>query len=117
MKFKIFITALVLSLALPAAAQFELITKGAEVVLSDLRLPRNDGGTIAYKPCRTCDYKTNRVAVDARYEIDGKAMQLSAFRKQLSLVRDRKNQSVTVVRHLESNLVTRVSIYIIRSAE
>ena len=115
MKIKILIAALVVSLAMPVAAQFRPITEGYECVLSDVRLPSGDRGTIAYKPCSNCDYKTNRLAKDVSWELDGNALKLDEFRKHISLVRDRKNQTVTVERHLESNLIIRVSIYVLEA--
>ena len=112
MKTKIIIAALALILAVPAAAQMRLIAKGYECALSDVRLPQSPGGTIAYKPCADCDYRTNRVAPDVVWELDGRPIRLEEFRKRLSLVKDRSEQTITVQRHLEQNRVIKVSIYI-----
>ena len=54
MKLKLLITAALLSLALPAAADFKQVQEAYEVALSDMRLPRADGGTIAFKECAKC---------------------------------------------------------------
>ena len=116
MKIKLLITAIALFLALPVAAEMKVITEGYECSLGNVRLPQSDGGTIAYKECDACDYQTNRVAVDAVWELNGKAMRLQDFRKRLADVRDRDDQTITVFRHLEQNRVTKVSIYI-REAE
>ena len=116
MKMKFLITALALLLTLPAAAQFRLITQGYEVALSDVRLPQADGGTIAYKPCSDCDYKTSRLARDARWAINGRVMRLQEFRKRMSSVTDRQDKTLTVTRHVETNRITMVSI-ILRDSE
>jgi len=112
MKTKLLITAIALFLALPAAAEMKVITEGYECSLGNVRLPQSDSGTIAYKQCDSCDYQTNRVASDAVWELNGKPMRLQDFRKQLSQVRDRNDQTITVYRHLEQNRVVKVSIYI-----
>jgi hypothetical protein len=112
MKIKIIIAALVLTFALPVAAQMRLITQGYECALSDVRLPQSNGGTIAYKPCANCDYRTNRVAPDVVWELNGKSMRLEDFRKRLSNVNDRSEHTITVRRHLEQNRIIKVSIYI-----
>jgi hypothetical protein len=56
MKFKALIAAIVLGLTLPVFAQFRTIEEAYEVRLSDLRLPQNEAGTVAYKTCDTCPY-------------------------------------------------------------
>lgn len=116
MKTKFFMTAMALMLTVPAIADFTLITQGDEVALSEVRLPRNDGGTIAYKPCEKCDFVTRRVSPDTRWEVNGKAVTLRQFLKRTEQVSNRENHTVTVTRHLESNRITLVST-IIRDSE
>ncbi len=116
MKTKLIFTAMALMLTMPAIADFKLITQGYEVVLGEVRLPRNDGGSIAFKPCEACDYVTRRVAPDTRWEINGKATTLAQFRKRTEHLNDRDNHSVTVTRHVESNRITLIST-IIRDSE
>jgi len=110
MNTKIIVAVATLILAVPAFAEFTLITEGAEVALSDVRLPRNDGGTISYKSCRQCDYETRRVDRDARWLLNGRDVGLQKFRKQVEDVVDPGEQAVTVTRHIESNRVVQVSI-------
>ncbi len=117
MKFKVLIAATLVGLALPVAAQFRTVEEAYEVRLSDLRLPRNDGGTVAYKPCDSCPYQTKRVSSDAQWVFDGKTMSLDKFRRSLVSIADRENTAVTVLHHLESDRVTRVSVHPIRRAD
>ena len=60
MKLKIIITALVLSLALPVAAEFRTIQAAYEIALDHVRLPRLESGTIAYKKCAECPFLEER---------------------------------------------------------
>jgi hypothetical protein len=61
MKIKMIVTALLLSLSITAAAQFKTIAEAYEVAPSDVRLPQNEAGTIAFKKCSDCSYTTKRV--------------------------------------------------------
>ena len=110
MKLKLLIAAAMLSLALPAAAEFTQVQDAYEVALSDLRLPRGDGGTIAFKECATCEYKRIRVGADMSYLLNGKNVSLKKFREAMATVENREDQPVTVRHHLERNQVTAVSV-------
>lgn len=112
MKLKVLFAAALLCLALPAAADYEVVQEAYEVALSDMRLPRAEGGTIAFKECATCEYRRVRVAADTTYRINGKPLTLAKFRATLEGVADRENQPVTVLRHVERNQVTDVSVYL-----
>jgi len=112
MNIKILITTLLLSLALPATAEFTTVQEAYEVSLSDLRLPRNEHGTIAFKTCATCDFMTKRVNADTLYRINGKSVKLDRFRAALAEVEDKRSEAITVLHHLERNQVTAVSVYL-----
>ncbi len=81
-----------------------------EVALSDLRLPRVEGGTIAFKECKKCDYLRLRVSASTTYRINGQAVSLPKFRDAMRQVADRENEAVTVLHHLKLNQVTDVSV-------
>ena len=112
MKLKLFIIAMCLGLALPATADYLTIEQAYEVALSDIRLPRSESGTIAYKECASCDIRTTRVDGETRWLVNGKAVSLKKFREAVSRVADRENEAVSVLRHLERNRVTEVSVYL-----
>lgn len=99
-----------LSLALPAAANFEIVSKAHEVSLADLRLPGSTAGTLTFKSCPTCDYQTVRVTAATRYEVNRQSVGLEAFRSQLGNVRDRREKTVTVLHHLESDTIKAVRV-------
>ena len=112
MKTKLLIAAALISLALPAAADFTTVQVAYEVALSEVRLPRNGHSTIAFKECADCEYKTKRLSADVRYLVDGRSVTLQKFRQLTDRVADRDNEAVTILHHLEDNRVTEVSVYL-----
>ncbi len=110
MKLKVLITAALLSLALPAAADFKIVAEAYEVALSDLRLPRAHGGTVAFKECDACEYMRIRIGADMTYSLNGKSVSLKQFREALAGVANREDQPVTVLHHLERNQVTALRV-------
>ena len=113
MKIKMIVTALLLSLALPAAADFRTIQAAYEVSLDDVRLPQIDAGTISFKKCFECPYETKRVTASTGWVINGKSMTLAKFRERLSLLADHGDESVTILHHLEQDRVTKVMVLVI----
>ena len=112
MKSKLFIAAVLVSLALPATADFKTVELAYEAALSGIRIPRNETGTISFKECAKCEYKTKRVTASTRYEVNGRAITLEKFRQILGRISDRENHAVTVLHHLKDNRVTAVSVYL-----
>ena len=112
MKTKLLIAIAIMGLALPVAADFTTVQLAYEVALSDVRLPRNEKGTIAFKECDDCEYKTKRVSADVHYRVDGRSVSLEKFREMTDRVADRDNEAVTILHHLEDNRVTEVSVYL-----
>ncbi len=112
MKIKILITAIVLALAMPAVADFTTVQLAHEVVLSELRLPSHPSGTIGFKGCSTCEYRTERVSAATQYELNGEHVPLAEFRNAISHVRNRSDETATVLHHLQEDVVLKVSIYL-----
>lgn len=110
MRIKILLSVFVLALALPAAAEFRTVKAAYEVRLTELRLPQNEAGTIAYKTCGECAFQTTRVSGETSWVLNGRSMSLAKFREGLANIEDRDNKYVTVMHHLESNRVTKVAI-------
>ena len=96
--------------ALPAGAQYVVVSKAHEVALTDLRLPGSTGGTLSFKPCDTCEYRTVRVTAATRYEANGHALELAEFRKQLEAIRNPAEETVTVLHHLRSDTIKAVRV-------
>lgn len=112
MKLRILMTALLLSLALPAAADFTTVQLAHEVAMSTVRLPQSESGTIAFKACKDCKYQTNRVSGETQWLVNRKAVTLVKFREVVAGLEDRDEKYVTVQHHLERDLITEVSITI-----
>ena len=110
MKFKVMIAAALLCTSLSAAADSAVIQEAYEIALSDLQLPSDGSGTIAFKKCRSCEYISVRVGADTSYKINDEAVPLKRFREMLSIVENRDAQPVTVLRHVERNQVTAVFV-------
>lgn len=112
MKLKVLIAAATLGLTMPALADYVTIEQAYEVALSELRLPRGETGTIAFKPCSTCEFYTKRVDANTRWLINGEAVSLKKFLEATDGVADREKKAVTVLHHLEKNRVTAISVYL-----
>ena len=112
MKLKVFIAAAMLGLATPVSADYVTIEEAYEVALSELRLPGSETGTIAFKPCSTCEFYTKRVDANTRWLINGETVSLKKFREAMEGVEDRQKEAVTVLHHLEKNRITAVSVYL-----
>ena len=110
MKLKVLITAALLVMAGPVTADGTVVQKAYEVAVSDLRLPRVEAGTIAFKECDKCKYVRIRVGADTTYRVNGNPVPLDKFRGVLAEVADRENEAVTVLHHLKRNQVTDVSV-------
>ena len=114
MKIKMMITALLLTIAMSAAADFRTIQAAYEVSLDNVRLPQTEAGTISYKKCHECPYETKRVVTGTAWEINGKSMTLAKFRERISKLADGGDESVTILHHLEQDRVTKVMVLAIR---
>ncbi len=114
---KLIIAALLMALTTPASAVFDVITESYEVILSEVRLPRNSYGTIAFKPCEQCDYLTKRIAENAHWKFNGNQLDLEKFRQLTANLGDQSALPVTITHHVESDRITEVSIVIYTAPE
>lgn len=112
MKSKILIAAIFLAMAIPAAAEITLLQQGYEVALGNLRLPRTETGTIAFKECAECPYITKRVTADTQWILNGKRTSLKKFREGVKMVPTDKKRHATVLHHLEADRITKVRLYV-----
>lgn len=110
MKFRHLITVFALVLALPVTAQITTIQLAQEVSLASVRLPQSTSGTLAFKACDECDYQTVRVSPDCSWRVNDRPMSLERFRLAVAELSDRDNEYVTVIHHLERDVITEVSI-------
>ena len=112
MKLHLIIAALLIGLSQVAAADFRTIQQGYEVSRAEVRLPRSEGGTIAFRECSSCDYQTRRVSPATRWLINGRSVSLEKFRAAVARVQNRRTEAVAILHHLEENRVTEVSVHL-----
>jgi biopolymer transport protein ExbD len=112
MNIKLFLAALLLSLALPAAADFEVVTLAHEIALSNFIAPATQNGGLAFKACAECENVSVRVTSNTQYVVNDKVVKLDKFRQALLQVRNRDEVAVLVVHHLESDTIVSVLVTI-----
>ncbi len=112
MRIRKLLVLVLLGLSLVAAADFKTITEAYEVDLSDLRLPGSENGTLTFKQCSDCEVQILRVTGKTRYVINDRDFALAEFKEQLKHIRNRKDQNVSVLHHLESNTIKAVKVWL-----
>ena len=111
MKFTQFIAIATLILASQSAfAEFTTVTLASEVRLSEFRLPASVNGIASFKPCGACDMKTVSVNAETRYRLNDQFVSLPDMRRSLASATNRNRKIVMVMHHLESDLITQISI-------
>lgn len=108
MNARILFVAAMLVAAVPAVANLTVVTRAHEVSLADLRLPQSTSGTLTFKPCEECDYKTIRVTRATQYATNEQVLELADFRRETGKIADRQRVAVTVLHHLGSDTITAV---------
>jgi hypothetical protein len=110
MKIKYFFIAALLTVSLPAAADFTTMAEAYELALSDVTVPATPSSGITFKQCDDCDPQTVRVTPNTRYSVNGQVYTLKEFRKHVFGISDRANAFVSVVHQLEADVVVSVSV-------
>lgn len=111
MKIRHILIAALLSISLPAAAEFTTVAEAYELALSDVRVPATPSSGIVFKTCADCDMQVVRVTPNTEYRINGKSYPLKEFRKRVFDIHDRAETAVTVLHHLEADVVLSVSVF------
>ena len=93
-----------------ATADIKTIILASEISLSDFRVPASANGVASFKACESCDMQVVSVTSNTRYEINNRVVKLPDFRKSLSTVSNRDRKTVIVMHHLESDVITSISI-------
>lgn len=110
MNIKTLFIAILLGISLPVAAQFRTISLAHEVALSNFRVPVSQNASVMFKICDECDMQASRVTAQTQYIIDGHAVPLREFRKTVFKIRNRAENTIIVLQHLESNTIVSVSV-------
>lgn len=93
-----------------AAADIKTIILASEVSLSEFRTPASANGIASFKKCESCDVQNVSVTENTRYAINNRVVSLPDFRRSLSTVTNRERKTVIVMHHLESDVITSISI-------
>jgi hypothetical protein len=112
MKTKTTLIFALLLLGLSAAAEFKTVSRAYEIKLSNFRVPATPSSGVIFRECEECKPKLVRVTPNTLYEVNGKAVTLKEFRKNVFQIRDRASEWIVVMHHLESDTVIRVSVTI-----
>jgi hypothetical protein len=110
MKFKIVITAFMLMLAFPAAADFVTKALAIELALSDITVPPSQNSKLMFKECDDCDYMSIRLTPETMFKINGRSVRFDKFREAIRGVRKPDETAAIVLHHLESDTVKSVSV-------
>jgi hypothetical protein len=111
------ILALLLSLAAPAGARTLIeLERGVELILANVKLPTADGGTVSYKTCADCAYRTRRTMDSTTYEANGRSLSLPDFLRVVEEIYGRAGAAeddavVAVFLDIASERVTRVALH------
>ena len=111
MKIRHYVFAALLSISLPAAADFTTVAESYELALSDVQVPATPSSGIVFKQCAECDPQMVRVTPNTQYKINGQNFTLKEFRKRVFNIRDRSSTFVSVVHHVEADVVLAVSVF------
>lgn len=102
---------LLLGLGAAATADFVVVTEAYEVPVSELRLPGVVNGTVTFRECKECDYRTIRVTAATSYQANGETLSLKDFRNALENVPNPSDATATVLHHLESDTIEGVQVW------
>ena len=108
------IVALLLSFAAPAGARTIIALERAfAVTLPSVRLPAGDVGTVSFKTCADCAYRTHRTMATTGYEANGRSLPLSELLRVVDDIERAGKQDDTVVAvflDIATERVTRVTL-------
>ena len=101
-----------LSLGLSATADDQIVSLAYEVNLNNFHAPATSNGSASFKECADCTTHLVRVTPATRYAINGRAVQLGEFKQACMLANDRDEIAVTVLRHLESDTIQSIDVFL-----
>lgn len=98
------------ALSFPAAAEFETVSRAYEVALGKLRIPTSAYSSMSFRECDECELHTVRLSQTTRFVVNGRTVSFDKFRDLAANVDDADSVPVIVLRHLESDTITKVSV-------
>jgi len=107
---KFMMMAAILVIAFPAAADFQTVSRAHEVALSELTVPASQNGRILFKECESCETQAVRLTANTDFVVNGRSVRFEKFRTIAKQANDAESVPVTVLHHLESGTVVRLSL-------
>ena len=108
------IVALLLSFAAPVGARTIIeLERAFAVTLPDVKLPAGDVGTVSFKTCADCAYRTHRTMATTTYEANGRSLPLLDFLAVVDGIERAGKQDdavVAVFLAIDTERVTRVTL-------
>jgi len=105
------ILALLLALTAPAGARTVIeLERGVELLLANVKLPTADSGTVSFKTCADCAYRTHRTMDGTVYVANGRALPLPEFLRVVDAEAANDDAVVAVFLDIASERVTRVTL-------
>ncbi|MDJ0793919.1 MAG: hypothetical protein QNI98_06685 [Woeseiaceae bacterium] len=98
------------ALSLPAMAEFETVSRAYEVALGKMRIPTSIYSSVGFRECDECEMHTVRLTGNTRFVVNGRTVSFEKFREMAAAVNDADAVPVIVLRHLESDTITRISV-------
>lgn len=111
MHIRLFMIALLATLSFAATAENYIISQAYEIAVSNLRLPGNVVGSVAFKECDTCVMQTVRVTTETEYVLNNRSVSLTEFRKAVNTISDKQKNIATVIHHLQSDAIVAVHVF------
>ena len=93
-----------------ATAEIVTISRAYEVPLNLMTVPVTLNGSITYRECEDCETNSSLLTQSTLLRVNGQRVDLKEFRKQVFSVHDRSSETVTVLRHLDSNTIESISV-------
>ena len=107
---RIFIVAILMGLALPAAADFRPISRAYEISLDNFSAPVSLNAAAIFRECNDCTPRTVRVTANTDYRVNNQSVTLKEFRDSIFTVQNRSVETIVVLHHLESDTVEQILV-------
>ena len=96
--------------SLPAMAGFETVSQAYEVALGNMRMPTSTYSSVSFRECDECETHTVRLTGNTRFVVNGRTVSFEKFRAVTAAAADADAVPVIVLRHLESDTITRITV-------
>ncbi len=108
MQYRTTIAAIIMCLALPAAADFQVVSRAYEIAMDNFSAPSTHYAAAIFRQCDECETQQVRVTATTEYRINDKNVTLKEFKERIYNVRNRSAETVIVLHHLESDTVQQI---------